>query len=44
MAAMNARLLKEVEADRDVITQLKAAADQHRSDNEATERIEERMG
>ena len=45
---MNARLLKEVEAERDVVTQLKAAAkaaaDQHRRDNEATEKREERMG
>ena len=44
MAAMNARLLKEVEADRDVITQLKAAADQHQRDNEAVEKRDERMG
>ena len=45
---MNARLLKEVEAERDVVTQLKAAAkaaaDQHRRDNEATAKREERMG
>ena len=45
---MNARLLKEVEAERDVVTQLKAAAkaaaDQHRKDNEAAERREELMG
>ena len=48
MAAMNARLLKEVEAERDVVTQLKAAAkaaaDQHWRDNEAAEKREERMG
>ena len=48
VAAMNARLLKEVEAERDVVTQLKAAAkaaaDQHWSDNEATEMREKRMG
>ena len=45
---MNARLLKEVEAERDVVTQLKAAAkaatDQHRRDHEAAEKREERMG
>ena len=45
---MNARLLKEVEAERDMVTQLKAAAkattDQHRRDNEAAEKREERMG
>ena len=48
VAAMNARLLKEVEAERDVVTQLKAAAkaaaDQHQRDNEAAEKREERMG
>ena len=53
VAAMNARLLKEVEAERDVVTQLKgaarapaarAAADQHRRDTEAAEKREERMG
>ena len=41
VAAMNARLLKEVEAERDVVTHMKAAAkaaaDQHRRDNEAAE-------
>ena len=45
---MNARLLKEVKAERDVVTQLKAAAkaaaDQHRMENEAAEKREERMG
>ena len=48
VAAMNARLLKEVKAERDVVTQLKAAAkaaaDQHRRDNEAAEKREEWMG
>ena len=48
VAAMNAHLLKEVEAERDVITQLRAAAkaatDQHRRDNEAAEKRDERMG
>ena len=48
VAAMNARLLKEVEAERDVITQLKVAAkataNQHRRDNEAAEKRDERMG
>ena len=44
VAAMNARLLKEVEAERDVVTQLKATADQHRRDNEAAKKREERMG
>ena len=48
VAAMNARLLKEVEAERDVVTQLKAAAraaaDQYRRDNEAAEKREERQG
>ena len=48
VAAMNARLLREVEAERDVVTQLKAAAkaaaDQHRRDHEAAEKREERMG
>ena len=47
VAAMNARLLKEVEAERDGVTQLKAAAkatDQHRRDHETAERREERMG
>ena len=48
VAAMNAPLLKEVETERDVVTQLKAtakaAADQHRRDNEAAERSEEQMG
>ena len=44
MAAMNARLLKEVEAERDGVTQLKAATDQHQRDNEASEKREERMG
>ena len=43
VAAMNAHLLKEVEAERDVVTQLKAAA-KDRRDNEAAERREERMG
>ena len=41
---MNARLLKEVEAERDAVTQLKAATDQHQRDNEASEKREERMG
>ena len=47
---MNARLLKEVKAERDVVTHLKAAAqataDQHRRDNKAAEgeKREERMG
>ena len=45
---MNARLLKGVEVERDVVTQLraaaKAAADQHRRENEAAEKREERMG
>ena len=44
---MNARLLKEVEAERDMVTQLKAAAkataDQHRRDSETVEKREERM-
>ena len=44
VAAMNARLLKEVEAERDVVTQLKAkakaAADQHWRDSEAAEKRE----
>ena len=48
MAAMNTRLLREVEAERDVVTQLKAAAkataDQHRRDNKAAEKMDERMG
>ena len=48
MASMNVRLLKEVEAERGVVTQLKAtakaAADQHRRDNKAAEKREERMG
>ena len=48
VAAMNARLLKEVEAERDVVTQLRAAAraaaDQHQRDNEASEKREKRMG
>ena len=48
VASMNARLLKEVEAKRDAVTQLKATAkataDQHRRDNEASEKREERMG
>ena len=48
VAAMNVCLLKEVEAERDVVTQLKAAAkdatDQHGRDNEAAEKREERMG
>ena len=48
VAAMNARLLREVKAKRDVVTQLKAAAkatrDQHGKDNEAAEKREERMG
>ena len=45
---MNAHLLKEVEAERDTVTQLKtaarAAAEQHWRDNEASEKREERMG
>ena len=48
LAAMNGRLLKEVEAERDVVTQLQAAAkataDQYRRDKEAAEKREERMG
>ena len=48
VAAMNAHLLKEVEAERDTVTQLKAAArasaEWHRRDNEASEKREERMG
>ena len=48
VAAMNAHLLKEVEAERDMVTQLKAAAkaaaDQRRRDSETTEKREERMG
>ena len=48
VAAMNTRLLKEVEAERDVVTQLKAAAkaavDQQQWDNEAAKKREERMG
>ena len=48
MAAMNARLLREVKAERDAVTQLKAAAkaaaDQPRRDHEASEKREERMG
>ena len=48
VAAMNARLLKEVEAERDVVTQLraaaKAAADQHRRETQAAKKREERMG
>ena len=42
VAAMNAQLLKEVEAESDMVTQLKAAAkaaaDQHRRDNKAAEK------
>ena len=41
MAALNACLLKKVEAERDAVTQLKAAAkataDQRQRDNEASE-------
>ena len=44
VAAINAHLLKEVEAERDTVTRLKAAADQHQRDNEASEKREERMG
>ena len=48
VAAMNSRLLREVKAERDVVTQLKAAAmaaaDQHWRDSGATEKREERMG
>ena len=48
VAAMNARLLKEVEAERDTVTQLKAAAsaatEQQRRDHEASEKREESMG
>ena len=48
VAAMNVRLLKEIEAERDVVTQLKAAAkaaaDQYRRDKEAAEKREEQMG
>ena len=43
-----AHLMKEVEAERDIVTQLKAtakaAADQHRRDSEAAENREEQMG
>ena len=45
VAAMNGRLLKEVEAERDMVIQLKAAAkataDQHRRDSETGEKREE---
>ena len=45
---MNARLMKEVEAERATVTQLKATAkapaDQHQRDSEAAEKREERMG
>ena len=45
---MNGHLLKEVEAGKEVIVQLRAAAkaavDQRRQDSEAAERKEERMG
>ena len=48
VAAANGRLLKEVEAGKETITQLKAAAkvaaDQHRRDSEVAERKDERMG
>ena len=48
VAAMNARLLQEVKAERDVVTQLraaaKAAADQHRRENEVAEKRVEQMG
>ena len=48
VAPMNARLMKEVEAERDIVTQLKATAkapaDQHRRDSEAAKKREERMG
>ena len=44
VAAMNGRLLKEVEAEREMVIQLKAAADQHRRDSEAAEKKEEHMG
>ena len=48
VAAMNARLMKEVEAERATVTQLKAtakaAAEQHQRDMEAAEKREEQMG
>ena len=48
VAAANGRLLKEVEAGKEMITQLKAAAkaaaDQHRRDSEVAERKDERVG
>ena len=48
VAAMNGRLLKEVEAGKEMVVQLKAAAkaaaDQYRRDSEAAEKREERMG
>ena len=48
VAAMNGRLLKEVEAGKEMVVQLKAAAkaatDQHQRDGEAAEKREERMG
>ena len=48
VATMNGRLLKEVEAGKEMVVQLKAtakaAADQHRRDSEAAEKRDERMG
>ena len=48
VAATNGRLLKEVEAGKEMIIQLKAAAkaaaDQRRRDSEVAEKREERMG
>ena len=48
MAAMNGRLVKEVEAGKEIVVQLKAAAkavaNQHRRDSEVAEKREERMG
>ena len=45
VATRNGRLLKEVEAERDMVIQLKAAAkaaaDQHRRDSETGEKREE---
>ena len=48
VAAMNGRLVKEVEAGKEMVVQLKAAAkataDQHQRDGEAAKKREERMG
>ena len=44
VAATNGRLLKEVEAGKEMVIQLKAAADQRRRDREAAEKREECMG